>query len=118
MSYCVYILRCSDGSYYVGQPDDVEKRLVEHERGMLSVYTRTHRKDGRPYIAEAAHPETGSWDGHDTFYHSEHYFHSHYIDLIVTGLVGLRPRADDTLEVAPLAPEVTSFGCATVYDLG
>jgi predicted GIY-YIG superfamily endonuclease len=43
VSYCVYILRCSDGSYYVGQTEDVEKRVVEHERGMLSAYTRKRR---------------------------------------------------------------------------
>jgi tRNA/rRNA methyltransferase len=43
MSYCVYILRCSDGSYYVGHTEDVEKRLVEHQRGMLSAYTRKRR---------------------------------------------------------------------------
>jgi predicted GIY-YIG superfamily endonuclease len=43
MSYFVYILRCSDASYYVGHTDDVEKRLEEHERGMLSVYTRKRR---------------------------------------------------------------------------
>jgi hypothetical protein len=86
---------------------DYEQSYVTRDdyNRLLGIYTRTHRKEGRPYIAEAAHPETGSWAGHDTFYHSEHYFHSHYIDLIVTGLVGLRPRADDTLEVAPLAPE-------------
>ncbi len=40
MSYCVYILRCADASYYVGQTDDVEKRLVEHQRGLLSANTR------------------------------------------------------------------------------
>lgn len=71
---------------------------------LLGVYARTHRKEGRPYIAEACHPDTGSWEGHDSYNHSEHYFHSGYCDLIVTGLVGLRPRADDTLEVKPLAP--------------
>src|SRR5262249_44204769 len=37
--------------------------------------------------------------------HSEHYFHSGYADLIITGLVGLRPRADDVIDVHPLAPE-------------
>jgi hypothetical protein len=36
---------------------------------------------------------------------SHHYFHSGFDDLIVTGLVGLRPRADDVLEVAPLIPD-------------
>jgi hypothetical protein len=72
---------------------------------LLRLYTMAQRKDGRPYIAEAADPDTGSWEGHDTYYHSEHYFHSGYVDLIITGLVGLRPRADDTLEVNPLAPD-------------
>ena len=71
---------------------------------LLRTYARTHRQGGRPYIAEAANPDDGSWAGHDTFYHSEHYFHSGYVDLIITGLVGLRPRADDTLEVNPLVP--------------
>ncbi|KAK1446668.1 hypothetical protein CCUS01_12195 [Colletotrichum cuscutae] len=34
---------------------------------------------------------------------SHHYFHSGYVDLIVTGFVGIRPREDDVLEVNPLA---------------
>ncbi len=72
---------------------------------LLRIYTRTQRKDGRPYVAEAANPDNGSWEGHDTHYHSEHYFHSAYVDLIVTGLVGLRPRDDDVLEVNPLVPD-------------
>jgi hypothetical protein len=76
---------------------------------LFQVYTRTHRKDGRPYLAEAAHPDTGSWAGHDSYNHSEHYFHSGYIDLVITGLVGLRPRDDDVVEVRPLAPEKWAF---------
>lgn len=72
---------------------------------LLQVYTRTQRLDGRPFIAEGANPDNGSWEGYNTFNHSEHYFHSGYTDLIITGLVGLRPRADDTLEVNPLVPD-------------
>ena len=71
---------------------------------LLRTYTLDQRKNGRPYIAEAANPMTGSWAGHDTYYHSEHYFHSGYVDQIITGLAGLRPRADDSLEVNPLIP--------------
>ena len=71
---------------------------------LLRTYTLSQRKDGKPYITEAANPDNGSFAGHDSPYHSEHYFHSGYTDLIITGLVGLRPRADDSLEVAPLAP--------------
>ena len=72
---------------------------------LVHVYTRTQRLGGRPFVAEGANPDNGSWDGFNTFDHSEHYFHSGYVDLVITGLVGLRPRADDTLEVSPLAPD-------------
>ncbi len=71
---------------------------------LLKIYTMTHRKEGRPYLAEGANPDTGSWEGYDGYNHSEHYFHSGYNDLIITGLVGVRPRADDAIEVDPLAP--------------
>jgi hypothetical protein len=70
---------------------------------LLRTYALTHRKHGQPYLAEAANPDTGSWDGHDAYNHSEHYFHSGFNDLIITGLIGLKPRADDVLEVDPLA---------------
>ena len=71
---------------------------------LLSTFSRSHRKEGRPYLAEACHPDTGSFAGHDGYNHSEHYFHSSFNDLVITGLVGLRTRDDDLLELRPLAP--------------
>ena len=71
---------------------------------LLQIYARSHRKNGKPYLAEALHPDTGSFEGHDGYNHSEHYFHSGFCDLVITGLVGLTPRDDETLEVNPLAP--------------
>jgi hypothetical protein len=71
---------------------------------LLHIYAAMHRKDGQPFIAEACHPDTGSWDGHNGYNHSEHYFHSSFNDLVISGLVGLKPRADDVVEVHPLAP--------------
>lgn len=71
---------------------------------LLRIYALTQRKNGQPYLAEAANPDTGSWEGHDGYSHSEHYFHSGFTDLIITGLIGVKPRADDTFEIAPLAP--------------
>ena len=76
---------------------------------LFHTYTHTQRKNGQPYIAEAANPDNGSWEGHDTPYHSEHYFHSAYVNLLITGVVGLRPRADDSVEVNPLAPSGWSY---------
>jgi hypothetical protein len=71
---------------------------------MLKIYSVTHRKKGRPYIAEALHPDTGSFEGHDWFNHSEHYFHSGYTDLVITGLMGLHPLAENRIEINPLVP--------------
>jgi putative endonuclease len=32
--YFVYILLCSDGSYYTGVTNDLDRRLSEHEKGL------------------------------------------------------------------------------------
>ena len=71
---------------------------------LLTIYSKSHRKQGKPYLAEALHPDTGSFDGHDGYNHSEHYFHSGFCDVVISDLVGLITRDDDTLEVNPLAP--------------
>jgi len=42
---------------------------------------------------------------------SEHYNHSTFCDLIITGAAGIVPRADDILEVAPLFPEDCDHFC-------
>jgi mannosylglycerate hydrolase MGH1-like protein/glycosyl hydrolase family 65/F5/8 type C domain-containing protein len=91
--------------------DDYQQDVVTRADWMklFDIYTRTQRKNGRPYVAEGANPDNGSWAGFDTYYHSEHYFHSGYVDLVVTGVVGLRPRTDDTVEVQPLAPESWNY---------
>ena len=87
--------------------DDYPQSVVTRADWMklFGIYTRTQRKNGRPYIAEGANPDNGSWAGFDSYYHSEHYFHSGYVDLVITGVVGLRPRSDDTVEVQPMAPK-------------
>jgi len=36
MAFFVYILRCSDGSYYTGHSDNLEKRIHEHQSGAIS----------------------------------------------------------------------------------
>ncbi len=77
---------------------------------VLQSYTRSSRKDGVPYLAEMSDPENGRWTT-DNFNHSEHYFHSSYNDLIITGLAGLRPRADNIIEVNPMAPDDWDYFC-------
>ena len=43
LAYYVYMLRCSDGSYYVGHTNDLEQRLAAHERGAIEGYTLSRR---------------------------------------------------------------------------
>ena len=39
LAYHVYMLPCSEGSYYVGHTNDLEHRLAAHERGATEGYT-------------------------------------------------------------------------------
>ena len=40
----LYILRCSDGAYYVGTTrDDLERRFAEHQSGAFGGYTARRR---------------------------------------------------------------------------
>ena len=67
-------------------------------------YTHTEHFDGKPYIGEYLDETTGQWlKGRQE--RSRYYNHSTYADLVITGLVGLRPRADQIVEVSPLIPE-------------
>ena len=43
MNFWVYMLQCADRSYYVGHTDELEKRVLQHERGECGGYTSTHR---------------------------------------------------------------------------
>ena len=40
MSFYVYILRCSDGSYYTGHTETPGARLAAHQTGDFEGYTR------------------------------------------------------------------------------
>jgi hypothetical protein len=83
------------------------------------IYTNSqHRKTDSgeiiPWVDEDQNPYTGEWWARalkikkGTFYgRGDHYNHSTYCDLVITGVVGLRPRADEMIEVNPLVPEGT-----------
>jgi len=42
-NFYLYILRCRDGSYYVGHTDDLDKRMSEHNLGLHEGYTAARR---------------------------------------------------------------------------
>ena len=90
----------------------------------FKIYTKSHRlkrKDGTivPWIDENLNPHTGDWisrsrlkawkdgtwnPGKGGKERGKDYNHSGYCDLVITGLIGLRPRGDETVEVNPLIP--------------
>ena len=63
MSFYVSILRCSDGSFYVGHTDDLESRIAAHQEGRMDGYTANRRpltlefSDGFPTRIEALERE-------------------------------------------------------------
>lgn len=89
---------------------------VEDYFAAFLTYTKSHRlrlPDGSaiPWIDENLNPFTGEWHARarkiakGTFNgRGDHYNHSAYCDLVITGLAGLRPRADNIVEVHPLLP--------------
>jgi predicted GIY-YIG superfamily endonuclease len=48
----VYILRCSDGSYYVGKTNDLCVRLRQHQSGVGADYTAMRRPVEMVYAEE------------------------------------------------------------------
>ena len=114
--------------------NNVQQDVVDRQDylDLLRIYTNSHRlkrDDGTivPWIDENLNPLTGDWIARTrlkTFTNGtwdarkggrergKDYNHSTYCDLIITGLVGLRPRADDTVEVNPLVPaEAWDYFC-------
>jgi len=92
---------------------------------LLKIYTKCHyltKDDGKvvPWIDENLNPFTGDWISrtrlktwrNGTWSSSKggvergkDYNHSTYCDLIINGLIGIRPQEDGSLVVNPLLPE-------------
>jgi hypothetical protein len=71
---------------------------------LLKQYAELHynpNHNGTLDLEEDYYPDTGA--PIVGLKRSHHYFHSGYIDNVISGLVGVRPSADDVLEVNPAA---------------
>jgi len=69
-------------------------------------YVHSQHADGKPYIGEYLDETTGQWiNGKGD--RSRYYNHSTFADLLITGVVGLRPHPEDIVELFPLLPEDT-----------
>ena len=107
--------------------DDYHQDVVTKEDYFktLSIYTGSQYliHDGgkmTPWIDEDLNPDTGDWMARtiqknrgnwNPVERGKDYNHSSYCDLIITGLVGLRPRADDLVDIRPLAPPKWNWYC-------
>ncbi len=83
-------------------PQSVMTDSIYFRQMELYVESQYHR--GRPYIGEYLDEVTGYWLKGDQE-RSRYYNHSTFNDLMITGLIGLRPRIDNTIEINPLIPE-------------
>ncbi len=43
MAFYTYILKCSDGSFYIGHTDNLEQRFALHQSGFFTGYTFKRR---------------------------------------------------------------------------
>lgn len=70
----------------------------------LHKYAASHTKNGLPYLGEYQDEKTGYWLKGDNP-RSSYYNHSSFADLIISDLIGLKPREDNVLELHPLIPK-------------
>jgi hypothetical protein len=70
----------------------------------LHKYAASHTKRGQVYLGEYQDEKNGEWLKGDNP-RSSYYNHSSFADLIISDLIGLKPRADDRLEINPLIPK-------------
>ena len=64
MPYAIYILRCSDGSYYTGLAKELEVRVQEHQTG---AHPESYTFSRRPvelvwYEIVESYPEAFQWE--------------------------------------------------------
>lgn len=69
----------------------------------LRTYARATYRDGKPYIGEYLDEVTGKYL-HVDLERGRYYNHSTFCDLVINGLVGLRPQPDGRVVVQPLVP--------------
>ena len=50
MTWHVYIIECSDGSFYTGITNDLDKRITAHNAGCAAKYTASRRPVRLRYI--------------------------------------------------------------------
>lgn len=91
---------------------------------LLLTYAHSHRDtDGTPCLDENMHPDTRIWlareilrnrGNYDIPDRGRHYNHSSFIDLVMTGICGIRPSLGNKLTVKPLGTSLESFRASDI----
>lgn len=86
---------------------------------LLLTYAYSHRDtDGTPWLDENMDPDTGIWlarallsklEDYKLKDRGRHYNHSTFIDLVMTGICGIRPSDTNQLTIRPLGASLDSF---------
>jgi len=99
--------------------NDQEQNIVSKQDylQLFAAYVHSHRlrlPDGEtiPWLDEAVDPNTGEWVTRRLLIERKepyvgrgaYYDHSGFVDPLVTGLIGLRPRGDNLIVLNPLLP--------------
>jgi hypothetical protein len=85
-----------------GAPGVTRPTTADYFSAFLT-YTHSQHSGGKPYIGEYLDEVTGDWiNGKGG--RSRYYNHSTYADLLITGVIGLQPRADNVVEIHLLLP--------------
>lgn len=60
MNWCIYLVRCADNSLYCGITNDLKARVLKHNAGLASKYTRSRLPVEMVYYKESANRSTAS----------------------------------------------------------
>jgi putative endonuclease len=90
----MYILKCADGTYYVGSTRDLAHRLQQHRDGSGSLYTQRRRPVQLVY--SELHDDIGSAYGRERTVHG--WTRSKKLQLIAAG-PGRRVTEDDGVQL-------------------
>lgn len=98
-------------------PQDVISKSDYLNHFLIYTNSQTLQKENGeivPWIDENLNPYTGDWiartmlksKGNDDYYErGKDYNHSTYVDLLITGLLGFKPRLDNVIEINPCIPD-------------
>lgn len=92
----------------------------EEFMSLLLTYAYSHRDtDGTPWLDENMDPDTGIWLAREIMRNwnrpgkdptrGRHYNHSTFIDLVLTGICGIRPDFTPSLRIHPLGTSLDAF---------